>query len=1588
MVVLLASWGGAHRLGAQVIVSEFLAVDGAGLVDEDGDRSDWIEFSSVSDEAVNLLGWHLTDDADDLAKWAFPAVVLLPGERLVVFASGKNRADPEGELHANLRLDADGEYLALVDPNGTLVSEFAPAYPAQRSGVSFGLEERSAETTLLGKGADVRYFVPRDATLGAAWVDPNFDDAAWDVGRWGMGFETPADDGNGGPVEIVNLAPGGAASQSSTLSGFTADRAIDGDLANFTHTTAGVNLPATWELDLGAMHAIESIVLHNRVSCCGSRLRDIRVSILDAAGDVTFFESELLNPENELGDYPSGPGRLEIDLVQATGGRVLGQIVRVVRIPDPDLSGTDGQGQVSEPDVLQLGEVQVLGVAEPGAPGFAAWIETDVEAAMHGASATIFARVPFEVGDADSIATFRLRARYDDGFVAYVNGAEVARRHAPAVPAWDATATEEHADELAVVAEEFDLAAHAELLRDGTNWLAVHGLNFAPDDSDFLLSVELVAGTLANGEFRYFSTPTPGGVNDTTAFVGFVEDVAVSVPRGFYDAPIEIELSSETKDAEIRYTLDGSAPATGLGTLYEEPIAVETTTVLRAVALREGFLPTPVRTHSYLFLDDVIRQPRRPVGFPSTWGAVPADYEVDPDVIDDPRYRDEILDGMRSIRSLSLVIDQDDFFRSPRGIYANPRGDGAQWERPVSIEFLHPNASESDTQADCGIRIHGNGSRSPTGNPKHSFRLEFRSRYGVKNLRYALFPGARVDEFDSLILRGQNAHGWTRSSQIANNVGTTEREQSQYIRDSFARDLHSTMGHVGGGATYVHLFVNGLYWGLYNPVEYPRAFFGASHFGGDEEEYDAINRRPVSAGGEGTHAIDGTKVAWTEMQRLADAGLETPEAYEAIQRHINIDNLIDYMLVHQYMGSRDGPEVFQSNNMRAVRRSRGSADVPWQCMLWDMEASMFEITVTRNVNVNDPDTIVRVYTQLRRQPEFLVRYGDRVRRHCFHGGALTPEGTEAAWERRAEEIFTAIIGESARWGDTRRSTPFARDAEWTTERNRLLTTYFPTRTAFLVDLLRRNDLYPSVEPPMFSERGGRIEPGFRLRLSGHDGTAWYTVDGTDPRRPGGDVSPAASAVPGDSREILLEEGASARVLVPESGNLGDRWTTPEFDDARWRSGTTGVGFELGDGYQDDLGTEVGEAMFEVNASVYVRVPFQVDDPAGLIGLTLLLKYDDGFVAYLNGERVASVNAPDVAEWNSEATGSHEARRFEEFDLSRGVDLLRPGENLLATHGLNVTPSSRDMIVLPIVSGTRPAEDAPDIVLERTTRVRARTLVDGEWSALDEAVFVVDSSALRVTEIMYHPAPPPAGSRFDEEDFEFIEVQNTGSRPLNLTGIALASGIEFVFPDGDAEPDEDLQPGEVALIVSHLEAFGSRYDTEGLYIAGEFESRLGNGGERIQLIDRIGETILDFLYSDDWIPATDGLGFSLEIRDASAAAPSWNDAVSWRASLRVGGSPGVALAIDLTGGQVAGDVNQDRRFDLSDPVTLLRHLFIVGQPSVCSEEGTRRARDFNGDGNVDLSDAVGALNFLFQGGAPPAIGVGCVVIDGCPEMCVR
>ena len=188
-------------LDSRILVTEFVASNDDGILDEDGDSSDWIELLNVGSETADLEGWHLTDDAADLNKWELPAIELTSGEYFVVFASSKDRDDPVNNLHTNFRLSSGGEYLALTRPDQSIEFEYAPQYPQQVEDVAFGIPNGVFDTELVAPGDAAELLIPTDGALDpdlaneiieGSWIDPALDTAGpeWSDVLAGVGFWT------------------------------------------------------------------------------------------------------------------------------------------------------------------------------------------------------------------------------------------------------------------------------------------------------------------------------------------------------------------------------------------------------------------------------------------------------------------------------------------------------------------------------------------------------------------------------------------------------------------------------------------------------------------------------------------------------------------------------------------------------------------------------------------------------------------------------------------------------------------------------------------------------------------------------------------------------------------------------------------------------------------------------------------------------------------------------------------------------------------------------------------------------------------------------------------------------------------------------------------------------------------------------------------------------------------------------------------------------------------------------------------------------------------------------------------------------
>ena len=604
-----------------------------------------------------------------------------------------------------------------------------------------------------------------------------------------------------------------------------------------------------------------------------------------------------------------------------------------------------------------------------------------------------------------------------------------------------------------------------------------------PTDASYGLSPD------ATGTPAFFDVPTPNAVNTSTAYDAPVALPIFSHERGIYDAPFNLALAHGDPAADVYYTLDGSEPTAASGTLYAGTIAITNTAVIRAAAFKTGALPRrTVATHTYLFLDSVVTQTNRPAAYPASWNGFSANYAISTNAATQPGHADALRAALRAVPVLSISASVGDLFGTD-GVYANPTVDG--FERGVSVEWITNGVGQ--VQTDAGLRVQGGASRQFGNTPKKSLRLLFKDIYGQGRLKYPVLAsgGTALADFNTLILRAEYNNAWTH-----NDPG--QRLRGTNLRDQWMRDTQIAMSGTGSHGNHVHLFINGLYWGLYNVSERPDAAFASNYFGGEREDYDAMTHDGIR---------DGDNVAWNAMRSIARAGLASHTQYEAIKQYLDLTHFADYMIANLYGGNMDWP----FNNWNAVRLREPGAGYRFYC--WDAERTLEGTNVDRTT-VSDSNSSAEFYAALRQNAEFRLLFADRLHRHFFNGGALTPENAASRYAARAAVVEAAVYGEAARWGAYRDGASPYGMTHWSNEYARLMGEYFPVRTGIVLEQFKTIGMYPSVAAPVFSQHGGVVAGDLPLTVTAPQGTVYLTLDGSDPRMSVfGIPSPGAAADP-------------------------------------------------------------------------------------------------------------------------------------------------------------------------------------------------------------------------------------------------------------------------------------------------------------------------------------------------------------------------------------------------------------------------------------------------------------------------------------------
>ncbi len=954
---------------------------------------------------------------------------------------------------------------------------------------------------------------------------------------------------------------------------------------------------------------------------------------------------------------------------------------------------------------------------------------------------------------------------------------------------------------------------------------------------------------LYEGNEQYFPNPTPGRAN-TQGYAQSSGEPHFSRPGGTFVDSFQLTLTTPAPGAVIRYTTNGSVP-TASSTRYIAPFTLNNSAEITARVFEPGKAPGPFISQTYLALSNYLE-------------SVSSDIPI---VVVDT-YGSGIGGGSYTKCSAVFIEQQHSEGRVQRVRITN----------------------SADFAGRCGIRVRGS---STAGAPKHQFSFETWDERN-QDTRVSIF-GLPPDSdwilyaplvYDRALINNPFIY------ELSNQIG-------RYAVRTRACELYLNTG--GGKVSQSD------YWGLYFFMEKIRI---------NEERIDtgtlepwdstepkvsggyviAIDRKDPDGNGFWTSRgtgrfvyvdppepqVTGTQRTWIRnyLNQFENAlyGSNFTDPSLGYAKYIDVGSHIDHSLLNLLPMNVDAFRL--SGYMAKYREGKLHAGP-----IWDFDRAM-DSTDGRD---NNPQTwhgtgdATRYfdyvwYARLHQNIDFWQRYIDRW--YELRANQFSTRNINDVIDSMAYEIAEAAARNYARWS----SYP-PRFGGFQGEISHLKD-WLATRAAWIDSQF--------VKPPQTIPDSSHVEAGTTVSLTNPNGTGtiYYTLDGSDPRVFGDSAAETA---------VLVAEDAPKKVLVP-TGPVSEDWKggNEPFTDATWNHGkyisdkTGGVGYDENANYEPYISYDVenlmnGDLNPGANTSCYIRIPFYIktDHLAKLTSLTLKVRCDDAFIAYLNGrnhEVARTTNAPGRPTWISSSTGTGpQGAGFKNSNISPYISYLNAGNNILAIHALNSSNTSSDFLISAVLEAglstngdnNHPGDISPNavkytgrpITLNISTRIKARVLVGSNpysrWSGLANASFGITPVAenLRITEIMYHPLD---SSGLNSACEEFIELKNIGPEILNLNLVRFTNGIDFTF--GDLE----LAHGEYVLVVRNRPAFDARYPGYSGAIAGVYTGRLDNAGERIRLQDAIGQMILDFKYEDGWREITDGDGYSLTIIDPNCA----------------------------------------------------------------------------------------------------------------------
>lgn len=1084
---------------------------------------------------------------------------------------------------------------------------------------------------------------------------------------------------------------------------------------------------------------------------------------------------------------------------------------------------------------------------------FAGLIQTPISPG----TTSVYVRIPFNVTSSSALLD-TLQMKYDDGFIAYLNGSPIASSNAPASPGYTSTATNQRSDSQGAQYVNFPISSFSSLLHSGTNVLAIHLLNINSGSSDLLSvpNLKLATGTLIEPPTEGFTVaPTPRAPNTNLR----ADPVAFSRPGGAFNAPFQLTLSTASAGNTIRYTTNGSQP-TASSPIYTGPITISATTRVRAQAFGPIGQVSAATSEAYTFAS-------------SAANAVTSDLPI------------IVLENFS--QGTPGRSFQDAYF----SLYDVASGTGRS-----SL------ASAANFTTFIGQHVRGS---STAGDPKTNLRIELRDDAGADKAATLLGMPSESDwilyapyTFDRAMLRN------TLYYDLANQMGDyTARTRFVEVYANFDNGVLDTGDYMG-----VYVLMETIKRDP-NRVDITE-LSGVDITGGYILKLDRSDGTPDSSWftERGIPTLSGSMLVHVEPERaemtiaqrdyirgyvqdFEDAlyGPSSTDPTLGYQAYFDVEKSIDHHLLRVLSKEPDGLRL----STYLVKDAGGKL---YYGPVWDFDRSTGADNDGRSADptgwfLPDVDFFESDWWgKLFDDPNFTQKWVDRWQE--LRRGVLSDANILATINGQAADISESQARNFARWpavapNGGAYATPGL--TGWAAEVSHM-TNWVITRAHWMDDQM--------VRAPGLSPAAGNVQPGTVVTLTSNNAGAaiYYTLDGSDPRASGGGISPTAIKYTGpftvsQSTQVIARANGSPGPSTPQSNSSYPGSESP-INALDGNASTKYLNF--GEQNSGLIITPASGASIVRSMRLTTANDAAERDPAS-------------YEIYGTNSAIASTdNSTGLAEnWTLISSGTlslPETRltdgplvSFANSTSYTSYKILFPTvKNAAAANSMQVA----NIRLYPTSGGTgTQIQSSADGALAVHVFTQSGNVGASPWSERVTALYSVETPAnasnLRVTELHYHPADPtPAELLFApgsaDGDYEFLELRNISGSAISLNGVEISAGIDFKFNNGSIT---SLQPGAYVLVVSNVTAFTARYGS-GLPVAGQYSGQLSNGGEALLVTDAAHLPINDFTFDDvpPWPTAADGGGPSMEVVNLFG---DFSAGTNWRASATPGGNPGRA-----------------------------------------------------------------------------------------------